>query len=180
MSRLHLTSHTKMVEKKFVVYELRLGYNGPVKIEDFYKEVENWIKSKDMDKETKRKMERLTAKGKKLEWTIECSKEITNFAKGVVRMRSMFNNVREIQVKKKGRKIKTQQAEVLILLDGILETDLSQKWEQKPTFHFLRMLIDKFIWKFYTERYDGIPAADTHELHKTLQAFFNLEKIKYQ
>ena len=89
-----------MVEKKIIVYDLRLSYNGPLKIVDFYKEVENWMNRKGMNKELKKKMEKLTAKGKQLEWTIECWKNLTHFAKDVVRLRSMFNNVREIEVKR--------------------------------------------------------------------------------
>ena len=169
-----------MVEKKFVVYELRISYNGPIKITDFYKEVEDWIKQRGMEKELKKKMEHLTPKGKKLEWTIEIWKNINTFTKGVVRLRSIFNNVKEIKIKRKGKTIKIQQADILIQIDGILETDLSQRWEQTPLFYFLRALIDKYIWKFYTERYDGIVSGDAHDLHKTLQAFFNLQKIKVQ
>ena len=169
-----------MVEKKFVVYDLRLSYNGPVNIEDFYREVEDWMRQKGLSKELKKKTENLTPKGKKLEWTVECWKNITTFAKEVVRLRSFFNNVREIEVRRNGKRIKTQQADVLIQIDGILETDLSQRWEQTPIFYFFKMLVDKYIWPFYSGRYDGFPAADAHDLHKTLQAFFNLQKMKVQ
>ena len=44
-----------MVEKKFVVYDLRISYNGPVKITDFYKEVEDWIKQKDWVRNLRRR-----------------------------------------------------------------------------------------------------------------------------
>jgi len=169
-----------MVEKKFVVYDLRISYNGPVRIEDFYKEVEDWMRQKGLSKELKKKMENLASKGKKLEWTIECWKDITTYTKEVVRLRSFFNNVREIEVRRNGKRIKTQQADVLIQIDGILETELSQRWEQTPLYYFIKMLVDKYIWPFYSGRYDGFPAADAHDLHKTLQAFFNLQKMQVQ
>jgi hypothetical protein len=173
-------THQKMTEKKIIVYELRLSYNGPVKIESFFKEVEDWIKRKGMQKELKKKMERLAKKGKKLEWTIECWKNYAHHSKEVVRMRSMFNDVKDVEIKRKGKRIKTQQADVLLIFDGILETDLSQKWEQKPLFYFARALVDRYIWKFYTERYDGIVAEDTYDMQRTLQAFFNLQKMSVQ
>lgn len=169
-----------MVEKKIVLYDLRLTYNGPVSIENFYKEVEDWIKQKGMNKELKKKMEKLTNKGKKLEWTIECWKNLAHYAKEVVRIKSIFNNVKEIEVKRKGKRIKIQQADVLIIFDGILETDLVDKWEQTPWFYFFRALYDKYIWKFYSERHDSSVVTDTNDLHKTLTAFFNLEKMKVQ
>ncbi len=169
-----------MVEKKFVVYDLRISYNGPVKIADVYKEVEEWIKQKGLNKELKKKAENLTPKGKKLEWTIECWKNINTFTKGVVRLRSFFTDVKEIEVKRKGRRIKTQQANVLLQIDGILETDLSQRWEQTPLFYFIRALLDKYVWPFYSGRYDGIVSGDANDLLKTLQSFFNLQKITVQ
>jgi len=169
-----------MVEKKFVVYNLRLAYNGPIKIVDFYKEVEDWIRQKKMNKELKKKMERLTPKGKKLEWIVECWKKHASEVKEVIRLRSMFNDVKDIEVNRNGKRIKIQQADILILIDGILETDLSEKWEQKPMFFFIRAMVDKYIWKFHTEKYDGIVANDADDLHRTLQAFFNLQKMAVQ
>jgi len=168
------------MEKKIVDYDIRLSYNGPVKITDFFKEVEDWIKKKGMKKDLKKKMERLTGKGKKLEWTVECWKKLEHHTTEVVRLRSMFNEVKDIEVDRQGRRIKTQQADILLLIDGILETDTSQKWEQKPTFYFIRALIDKYVWKFHTEKYDGLVSSDAHDLHRTLQAFFNLQKMKVQ
>ena len=45
-----------MVEKKQVLYDLRTTYNGPFLVEDFYAEVENWIKEKGLEKEPKKKI----------------------------------------------------------------------------------------------------------------------------
>ena len=40
-----------MVEKKHVVFDLRVAYNGPLSIEGFYAEVEKWIEEKGIQKE---------------------------------------------------------------------------------------------------------------------------------
>jgi hypothetical protein len=167
-----------MVEKKIVVYDLRLSYNGPFKMEEFYKEVEDWIKEKGMEKELKKKMEHVTPKGKEVEWIIECWKNVTEYAKDVVRLRAMFHNVKEVDVAKGGRRMRINQADVLMILDGILETELAERWEQKPLFYFIRTLIDKYIWKFHTEKYFDVVYADTHDLHRRLKAFFSLQKYK--
>ena len=133
-----------------------------------------------MIKELKKKSERLAGKGKKLEWNVECWKDLAHSHKEVVRLRSMFNEVKDVMVERNGKRIKTQQADILILLDGILETDLSESWDQKPLIFFARAMIDKYIWKFHTEKYDGIVSDDAHDLHRTLQAFFNLQKMTVQ
>lgn len=169
-----------MVEKKFVVYELRITYTGPVKIVDFYKEVEDWMKNKGFNKELKKKTERLTPKGKQIDWTIEMWKNITTFAKEIVRLRAAISNVKEIEIKRRSKRLKTQHAEIFLIIDGILETYLSQRWEQTPWFYFIRAMIDKYIWNFWWLKNDPIVSADTFDFHKNMRAFFNLQKIKYR
>ncbi|MBS3131048.1 hypothetical protein J4212_01330 [Candidatus Woesearchaeota archaeon] len=168
-----------MVEKKFVVYGLRLSYNGPVGIEEFYKEVEDWIRAKGMQKELKKKSERLIPKGKNIEWAIEIWRRPMENVKGMVRLRAIFHNVREIELQRRGKTIRTQHADALFIIDGILETHLWRKWEMNPWFFFVRAMVDKYIWPFHSEKYDGPVAADTHELHKHIQAFLNIQKKKY-
>ena len=167
-----------MVEKKHIVTELKLSYNGPLSIEEFYREVENWMSEKGMQKDLKRKSEDVTSKGKKIEWIAEAWKEITPFVKHVVRVRVLFNDVKEVRIKRKGHSVRVNQADVLIVIDGILETKLSKQWHQKPSFFFLRALYDKYIWKIWSERHDDAVVEDSYDLHKRLKAFLNLSKMK--
>ena len=55
-----------MAEKKQVLYDLRTTYTGPFIVEDFYAEVDKWIKEKGFEKEPKKKMEHVTKNGKKI------------------------------------------------------------------------------------------------------------------
>ena len=54
-----------MVEKKHIVFDLRLSYNGPLSIEEFYAEVEKWMEEKGLQKDLKKKSEEVDPKGKK-------------------------------------------------------------------------------------------------------------------
>lgn len=174
----HLFQLIKMVEKKHIVNELKLSYNGPLSIEEFYREVENWMSEKGMQKDIKRKSEDVSSKGKKIEWEIEAWEKITGQVKQVVRLRVLFNNVKEIKIKRKGHNVKINQVDALIFIDGFLETDLSQQWHQNPLFFFLRTLYDKYIWKIWSERHDDAVVEDCYDLHKRLKAFFSLSKMK--
>ncbi|MBW2976462.1 hypothetical protein KY347_03375 [Candidatus Woesearchaeota archaeon] len=172
-----------MVEKKQLVYDLRLSYNGLLSIEEFYAEVEKWLTEKGMYKDLKRKSEDVTSKGKKVEWVIECWKSPVRAVKQVVRLRALFNNVREIKLRKKEKKhtLRLNQADVLIVIDGFLETSLTGRWTQKPLYSFFRTLYDKYIWMIgstITERHEGPVTEDCYDLHKRLKAFFSLYKIK--
>ena len=165
-----------MVEKKIVVDQLRLSYNGIFDINEFYRAVEDWIARNGMEKETKKKLEHVLPAGKRLEWCIECWRKVADDSKTLVRMRALFKDVREIEVAKGSSRIRVNQASVLILFDGILETDIEGKWHQKPMFYFTRALFDKYIWKFHTNRFEAALIKETYDMHKTLQDFFNRYK----
>ena len=156
---------------------MKLSYNGPFDIVEFYKKVEDWISAKGKEKEIKKKVEHVEAKGKKIEWFIEIWEDITEYARTVVRMRVLFTDVKEIKVKNDKRKKKLNSGNVLIIFDGILETDISGKWQQKPIFYFLRAVVDKFIYKFYMNKFEDKLAKDVYELNDTLKEFFDSYKI---
>lgn len=166
------------MEKKTVVYDLRLSYTGPLSLEEFYSEVEDWIKEKGMQRDLKKKMEHITPKGKEIEWTIEAWKDVSQFARDVVRLRALFHNVKEIDIKRKGHNIRLNQVEALFIFDGFLEQDTEHRWEQTPWFFFLRAMFDKYIYKFWSERFFDDVYADTHDLQKRIKAFLSLYKYK--
>lgn len=168
-----------MTEKNFVIHDLRFNYNGPLSIPEFYKVVDDWMAKKGMQRETKKKYEHVTAKGKEIEWLVELWKELTEYATDIVALRAMFHNVKEITLKRNGRTIKINQVDCLIVVDGLIETHLHTQWEQEPLFYFLRMLADKYIWKFHTEKYHDVVGADAHELFNFLRNFFKEQKAKY-
>ena len=170
-----------MVEKKHVVFDLRATYNGPLSIENFYEEVEKWMEEKGLQKELKRKSEDVTPKGKRLEWIVECWKNPVRAVKQVVRLRVLFDKVKEVKLKRKEHTVKINQADVLATIDGFVETSLTARWTQKPIYQFFRTLYDKYIWMIgqtITERHEDPVREYCHDLHKRLKAFFNLSKMK--
>ena len=170
-----------MVEKKQVLYDLRTTYNGPFLVEDFYAEVENWIKEKGLEKEPKKKMEHVTKNGKKIEWVIEAHHQLDDLHHGIVVLRALLDNIKEIVVKKNGKKIKVNNGDAFINIDGFIQSHIHGSFFQvKPVYYFIRTLIDKFIYKFWSEKYDGLVASDCHDLFKRIRAFFNLQRYKYE
>ena len=169
-----------MVEKKQVVFDLRLSYNGPLSIEEYYAEEEKWMQEKGLQKDLKRKSEDVMSEGKKIEWVIEAWRSPVRAVKQVVRLRTLFDNVKEVKIKKKGKSLKINQADVLVVIDGFIETSLTSRWTQKPAYQFFRTLFDKYIWNIGTiaESHEGPVNQDCYDLHKRLKAFFNLYKMK--
>ncbi len=169
------------MEKKHVLRDLRYEYSGPLSVEDFYRELEKWMGENGMQKEIKRKSEDVTSKGKKIEWVIEAWREATHLVKHVVRLRVLFDNVKEFNVKRKNRVIRANQADVLIEIDGFVETKLVYQWTTNPLYSFFRTLYDKYIWNIgmtESERNEGPVRNYCYDLHKRLKAFLGLYKMK--
>lgn len=171
-----------MTEKKTVVYDLRISYNGPLSIPDFYKEVQDWAREKDMEVEYKKHMDHRNPKARDIEWVVEIFKNVTQDIDEVIRLRAIFHNVKEVELESDGKKIPTNQVELLCVLDGFVEAHLSTRWDQlNPLYYFVRTLVDKYIWPAFnpSEKYFGLVGGDTHDLHKRLRAFFNVYKSKF-
>src|SRR3989338_741252 len=162
-----------MVERKICVSELRIAYNGPIDVVDFFRAVEDWIDKKGMHKEIKKKSEEVMPKSRKVEWFIEIWEMAADYAKPLVRLQALFKDIKDATVMVQGRQRTIQNADVLCILDGILETHLEGRWYQKPTHYFVRAIIDKYINKFYTNRFEAKLIADTYELYHYLMAYFN-------
>jgi len=165
-----------MSEKKILVDGLRFSYNGIFDVIDFYRHVEDWMQENGMEKEIKKKGEHVAPTGKKIEWMVECWKNEADFAKAVVRLRALFNDVTDVEMVKDGSKRVFQKGSALVIIDGFLETTLSHHWTNKPWFFFLRTIYDKLFHKVWTERYDERVRNYSHDLFNSLKAFFNLYK----
>lgn len=170
-----------MVEKKQVLYDLRTTYNGPFLVEDFYAEVESWIREKGFEKEPKKKMEHITKNGKKIEWHIEAHRHLDELHHSIVILRALFDNVKEVVVKKNNKKIKINNGDIFISIDGFIQSHIHGTfWQLKPMYFFIRALIDHYIYNFWAFKYDGAVQADCHGLFKRIRSFFSLQKYKYE
>lgn len=165
-----------MITHKLVVDSLRLKYEGVFDVAEFYREVEEWMKEKGMEKELKKKEESVKAAGKRLHWFVELWRKPTDYAKEVVRINALMDNVKEVTIVKGGARKKLNQGEVLIIFDAFLESDVAARWQQKPVFWFMRAIYDKFIWKMWTNKFEDELVGLTYNLHKRLHSFFNLYK----
>ena len=170
-----------MSEKKQVLYDLRMNYHGPFLVEDFYSEVEKWIKEKGFEKEPKKKLEHVTKSGKKIEWVIEIMIHFDELNHGIVVLRALLDNVRETSVKKEGKKHKLNTGDVLIVINAFRESHIHGSFYQnKPVYYFIRTLLDKYVYNFWSDKYFAATRTEGEDLLKRIRSFFNLQKYKYE
>ena len=169
-----------MVEKKQVLYDLRTTYSGPFLVEDFYAEVDNWAREKGYEKEPKKKLEHVTKSGKKIQWVVEIHGHLDDLHHGVVVLNAMIDNVKEVVVKKDGKKTRVNNGDVFININGFIQSHVHGSFYQvKPIYFFVRTLIDKYIYNFWSDKWDGAVNNDGRDLYKRINSFFNLQRYKY-
>ena len=170
-----------MGNKKFVLNDLRISYNGPIDIKEFMAEVEKWLNGHGYEKEPKKYSEHLTKEGKQVEWVIEAHKGFSKLYRGTIRLKALFNNLKGSVLPTKNKKLRITSADVLVYIDGIIEEEITESYyHTKPMYQFITTIIDKYIYKFWSDKYDGNVIGDGHSLLKQLRAFFSLQKYKWQ
>jgi len=166
----------KMSEQKIIVDNLELRYEGLLSIKDLYKLIDDWLKENGYDKVEKLNMEKVSEGGKYIELVLEPEKYLTDFIKNIIKIRLIGRNIKEVEVERDGKKEMMNEGEIYIRFDAVLETDYEGRWEQRPTFYFLRVLVDKYVYKFYTGKYEAGLKKDLMELHTQIKSFLNLYK----
>ncbi len=163
-----------MAERTVVVDKLRLTYEGLFDFKDLYATVGDWFEEKYYDFRELKNVERVTPQGKYIEIIEEPYKKMTEYAKSVIKVKMICNNVKEVEVEKDGVKVKINHGKVQFVFDAWLETDYEDRWEMKPTFFLIRTLFDKYFYKPFTDHIMNNVASDVSELNKRIKTFLNL------
>ena len=165
------------MQKHIVIDGIMFNYSGMFDMEEFFKELDEWTDENGFERETKKKLEHVEADSKKMEYIFELWKMVADYAKVVVRIKALFRDVVEFELKRGEHKRNMQKGHVLVIIDGFLETDIERRWQQKPWYVFVRTIYDKLVWKFWLGRYDGDVASSSNSLYNRLFGYF--KKYKY-
>ena len=167
-----------MVEHKIVVDEVEVGYEGIFNLSEVYKIIEDWLADNNYDKEEVLNVEYLKPEGKYIELLLEPNKKVSDYVKNIIRIAFVAKNIKDVDIKEDGVKKKMQEGKLSLAFTAILETDYEGRWEQRPTFYFLKIIVDKYVYKFYTDKFESIITKDINDLMTQVKSFLNLYKFK--
>lgn len=165
-----------MSEKKIVVDDMKIEYQGLFDAKELYRIIENWTKENGYNKKEQSNIEHVNTDGKYVEIKFEPSKSITDYAKIIIKLKLSMNGIKDVEVKREGHKLHLQQGKVGFSFQGILETDYEGKWETKPILFFIRTLYDKYIYRNYSGKYEGEINRDVNLLAGDIKRYLNLQK----
>jgi hypothetical protein len=169
-----------MVETYFVVPKQAIKYKGLVNIEEFYMHIDKWLKSKSFEKAETRSEEHAEKDGWYIELLLEPFFKFNDYIREVLRIHIHMYNVKDVEVDIDGHKVKLQEADVTVATEGFFITDYENRWEAKPVNFFLRSLIDKYVYRRYTQKYQGIVKETMEDFRANIKSYLNLYRFKVE
>ncbi len=165
-----------MAERKKVVDNLEIVYEGLFNAKDLFSIINQWFKEHNYEKREEMHTEKVRADSKYIEFELFPWRTITDYAKFEIQIRAKLKDLKEVVVEKAGVRVKMMQGRVHIILDGYLTTDVEGKWDQKPIWFFLSQLMDKYIFRIHTSNWEGQLKGEVTSIHSTIKSFLNLHR----
>jgi hypothetical protein len=167
-----------MAESRLLVDEKKIKYTGLINVKGLYRCAKDFLSENDYDPYEARNEEEVYEDGKQIILWMYGEKKLSNFAKVNWESKFLFQNLQEMSVEKDGKKVKMHKGSVLVETNVFLMTDYDKSFEQNSFQYFLRVVIDKFVFKSYINR-----AADTAKKHyskyeEKIKGYLNLESFK--
>jgi len=166
-----------MAERNIIVDREQINFEGLFDAKGVLDVMDQWVKDKGYFILIEvRHGEATKPEGKYIDMEFAPFKKFTDYAKSIVKIRAQFNEVKDVVIERDGKKVKLQDGKIVIILDGILETDYEHHWEGKPIFFVLRTLFEKYVYTPYVSGFERGVKEDCDILKNNLKAYLNLTK----
>jgi len=167
-----------MVEKKLVIDQLKLSYEGLFDFSELYRLIDGFFFERGYDKVEVVNQEQVTSGGKQIRIIMEPEKGITDYFKLIVKIRLHAIDLKEIEVEKDKAKLRLNQGQLKITFDGYVISDRSGTWEKSPFFWLIRVFSDKFIFRDHYNKAEKWLVSDIEDLQQKIKSFLNLHRYR--
>jgi hypothetical protein len=167
-----------MVEKKILVDEESLDYEGLFNLLELYSLIDDFLKVKGYDKFEPLNEESIYPEGKEIHIKLTPMKWHTDYVRKALKIEMQMHNIKEVETEIDKVKVKLNQGKVKILFSAWLETDWEGRWEHKPIYYFIRTIFDKYIYRKHTKDFEGEIIGDINEIRDKMGAFLNLYRFR--
>ena len=157
-------------------------YTGVFDFKDVYYYARHWLESRKYEITEKKYDKRKRSDGTEYRIIWSASKGIGDRAAFDLELIFNLKGVHDIKVESDGEKTEMQEGEFNLKVSAILGIDYDVKWEDKPTFKFLKGFYEKYVYK---DKMEGLKSElwdegweFINELKAHLHLFKFLEPIK--
>ena len=167
-----------MSEKKLVIDQLKLTYEGLFDLNGLWRTIDGWFYEKGYDRWEHKNYEQVMPTGKDIHIELLPWKKTTEYYKNTIKIRIKMINVKDVEIEKKGVVLKLNKGKIMMIFDGYLESDYENKWEGRGMFFLIRTIYDKYLFKHTHNFYQKWLINDVHDIHGRIQRFLNLYRYE--
>ena len=163
-----------MAEKKIVYQDKFISFEGLFDLRNLFRTIVKWFNEHGYDMWENKNFEEVYENGKKVIFELIPYKKVSDYYKLEIRIFAVFENLKEVEIELSGVKQKLLKGGANFTFDATLVTDYENRWESRPAYYFYRALIDKFIYKSYTDKYEEELIKDAKEVQEEIKAYLNM------
>jgi hypothetical protein len=163
-----------LAEKKIVYQDRFVAFEGLFDLKGLFRIICKWFDERGYDMFENKNYEEVYEDGKKIIFELIPYKKVSDYYKLEIRIFVVFENLKEVEIEIKGVKQRLLKGRANFTFDAILVTDYENRWETRPAYYFYRALIDKFVYKSYTDRYEAELVKEAKEIQEEVKAYLNM------
>ena len=167
-----------MSEKRLVIDQLKLTFDGPFDLPGLYKLIDNFFYERNWDKFEKLNTEQVLPTGRNIKIELVNWKSITDYYKITMRIRLYSKDLIHTSIEHDGKTVELNKGKVMLVIDGYVDADRHGKWEGSPFNWFLREIFDKYIFKGHFGKAEQWLVSDVNDLYGQIQTYLNVYHYK--
>ncbi|MBU1854980.1 MAG: hypothetical protein KKF89_04630, partial [Nanoarchaeota archaeon] len=165
-----------MAETLTVVDGKTIEYEGIFDPRELYTIIDELSKQHSFDKNEFRNCEFVFKESKDLILDIRPYKRLSEYAKTEIKIEITGTDLKKVEIEKKGLKKKLYKGHLKVILTSYLITDYENAWESRPIYYLIRMLIDKYIYKGYTQELKDEITTMTNDFFDEIRSYLNMHR----
>ena len=163
-----------MAEKRIVYQDKFVQFEGLFDLKELFRTIVKWFTERNYDMFENKNYEEVYEDGKKIMFELMPYRKVSDYHKLEMRVFVVFERLKEVEVELNGVKRKLLKGRADFTFDAILVTDYENRWEGRPYYFFYRALVDKFIYKAYTDRFEAELIKEAQDLQEEVKAYLNM------
>jgi hypothetical protein len=159
-----------MAEKDQLIKE-KLEHVGLFNFDDLYSYAYSWFKEESFGVTEEKYSETHTGSGKNVTVEWKCAKGMSDYFKIEIGVKMEMQGLIDVEVEQEGKKKKTNKGRASIEIKGTLVQDPSSKWDETPTYKFMRELYMKYIIPGRVDTMEDLTKGAVRDFKEKLKVF---------
>lgn len=167
-----------MPEKASVIVGRSISFEGVFSVSGICGLIDGFFDKRAYSRNVVASAETVKPVGKFIKFVTVYKRTINDYARYEIEIALNFENITAVDVVKGGAKVKLNKGQVSVGIDSWVITDYDKSWETKPTFYFLRTLMNKFFFKSIHQQWEADTKRDVEDLCTEIGSYFNLQQYQ--